>query len=167
MPIELVDDDGNPVDLDKASGGFLRTKLEEALQENRDLAKQVSTSRADSAIREHGYSLVKPEDLAGVAPNEVETKARELQEQRIEARTDAVRSVLVERGLKDEELEAALEGVLGDTGKESESKSTDENPDFAGMSNIGGARPDNKNTPPPMDDALANLTGHFKGTGKK
>ncbi len=166
MPIELVDDTGAPVDLDKASGGFLRTKLEEALEENKDLAKQVSTSRAETAIREHGYSLVKPEDLGGVPPDQVQAKAKELQEQRLEARTEAVKSVLVERGMKDEELEAALEGVLGDSGKPVEPK-PDLDPNFAGMSNIGGVRPDNKGSTPKMDDPMGNLTSHFEDSASK
>ena len=166
MPIELVDDTGAPVDLDKASGGFLRTKLEEALEENKDLAKQVSTARATTAISQHGYSLVKPEDLGGVPPDQVEARAKELQEQRIEARTEAVKSVLVERGLKDEELDAALEGVLGDSGKPVEPK-PDSDPDFAGMANIGGARPDNKGTPPEMIDGMAKLTSHFEDQPSK
>ncbi len=166
MPIDLVDDTGAPVDLDKASGGFLRTKLEEAIQENKDLAKQVSTARAITAISEHGYSLVKPEDLGGVPPDQVEAKAKELQEQRIEARTEAVKSVLVERGLKDEELDAALEGVLGDSGQPVEPK-TDLDPNFADMSNIGGQRPSNKATPPDMIDGMANLTSHFEESASK
>lgn len=165
MPIELVDDTGAPVDLDKASGGFLRTKLEEALEENKDLSKQISTARATTAISEHGYSLVKPEDLAGVPPDQVEAKAKELQGQRIEARTQAVKSVLVERGLKDEELEAALEGVLGDSGKPVEPENLD--PNFAGMANIGGNRPDNKKAAPEMTDPMGNLTAHFEDSASK
>ncbi len=166
MPIELVDETGAPVDLDKASGGYLRTKLEEAITENKELAGQISTARATTAISEHGYSLVKPEDLVGVPPDQVEAKAKALQEQRIEARTEAVKSVLVERGLKDEELDAALEGVLGDSGKPVESK-TDLDPNFAGLSNIGGNRPDNKGDVPKMDDPMANLTGHFEDAASK
>lgn len=159
MPIELIDDAGEPVDLDKATGGFLRTKLEEAIEKNKDLEKQVTTSRAVEVIGENGYGLVEPGDLVGVPPEQVEAKAKELQEQRIGTRTEAIRSVLVERGLKDDELEATLEGVLGDTGKPVEQK--DPNPDFAGLSKIGGARPKNEGDMPSMDDSLGNLTSHF------
>lgn len=165
MPIDLVDETGAPVDLDKASGGFLRTKLEEALEENKDLSKQISTARAITAIGEHGYSLVKPEDLGGVPPDQVEARAKELQEQRIESRTEAVKSVLVERGLKDEELKAALEGVLGDSGKPAEPKNLD--PDFAGIATIGGTRPDNKGATPEMTDPMGNLTAHFEESASK
>ena len=159
MSIELVDDTGQPVDLDKASGGFLRTKLEEAIEQNKDLEKQVTTSRAVEVIGKNGYGLVEPGDLVGVPPDQVEVKAKELQEQRIGARTDAVRSVLVERGLKDEELESTLQGVLGDSGKPAPVPDSD--PAFAGLSKIGGSRPEAKGDMPPMDDSLGNLAGHF------
>ena len=159
MPIELVDDLGKPIDIDKASGGVLRSKLEEAIERNKVLEKSASTAAATTAISEHGYGLVKPEDLIGVPLELVEAKAKELQEQRTEARSDAIRSVLVERGLEGEELEASLKGVLGDTGKPV--PDPDKNPDFAGLSKIGGKKPDFKGDAPPMDDPMGNLTGHF------
>jgi len=164
MPIELVDEAGQPVDLDKASGGFLRTKLEEAIEKNKDLEQQVTTSRATTVIGKNSYGLVEPGDLVGVPPDQVEAKAKELQEQRIEARTDAIRSVLVERGLKDEELESTLQGVLGDSGKPA--PVPDPDPGFAGLSKIGGARPVNKGDVLPMDDALGNMTQHFEESSK-
>ena len=161
MPIELVDEAGETIDLDKASGGILRKKLEEALAENESLAKQVVTSRADTAIREHGYGLVKPEDLVGVAPNQVEAKAKELQEQRTEARADMVRGVFEERGFEGDELDEAVLDFLGDA-KENPPAPQSDDPDFASLTKIGGARPANKGTVLPMDDALGNLTSHFE-----
>ncbi len=166
MPIDLVDEAGNPVDLDKADGGFLRSKLEETLERNKELEQIATSAAAETAISEKGYGLVKPEDLVGVPPEQVETKAKALQEQRLEARTAAVRSVLVERGLKDEELEAALKGVLGDTGKPVK-PSPDLDPGFAGLSKVGGVRPGAKDDAPPMDDSMGNLTGHFERSSQK
>ena len=160
MPIELVDEAGEPIDLDKASGGVLRSKLEEALQKNETLEKQVVTSRATAAIGEHGYGLVKPEDLVGVPPDKVEAKAKELQEQRLEARSETVRSVLEERGLEGDELDEAVTEFLGDP-QEPEAL-VEKDPDFAGLAKIGGGRPPNKDAVPPMDDALGNLTSHFE-----
>ncbi len=160
MPIELVDEAGNKIDLDKASGGVLRSKLEEALAENETLAKQVVTSRAEKAIGEHGYGLVKPEDLVGVSPDNVEAKAKELQEQRTQARADVVRSVLVERGLEGDELDEAVLGFLGDPQDPEAPKSDD--PDFANLTKVGGGRPPNKDAVPPMDDSMGNLTSHFE-----
>ncbi len=160
MPIELVDEAGEKIDLDKASGGVLRSKLEEALQKNEKLEKQVVTSRATAAIGEHGYSLVEPEDLVGVPPDKVEAKAKELQEQRLEARTEMVRSVLEEQGLEGDELDEAVIGFLGDPQETTEPEEKD--PDFAGLAKIGGARPANKDDVPPMDDSMGNLTSHFE-----
>ncbi len=160
MPIELFDDAGEPVDLDKASGGFLRSKLEEAIERNKVLEQSATTAAATTAISEHGYTLVKPEDLVGVPLEQVEAKAKEIHEANLATRTETIRSVLVERGLKDEELEAALKGVLGDTGKPVEPEK-DPSPNFAGLGKIGGLRPDNTGDAPPMDDSMANLTEHF------
>ncbi len=168
MPIELVDEAGNKIDLDKASGGVLRSKLEEALAENETLAKQVVTSRAEKAIGEHGYGLVKPEDLVGVSPDNVEAKAKELQEQRVKAQADVVRNVLVERGLEGDELDEAVQGFLGDdAGKPVIPQSDD--PDFANLTKVGGGRPPNQDAVPPMDDSMGNLTSHFedKPSGQK
>ena len=164
MSIELVDDAGQPVDLDKASGGLLRSKLEEAIERNKVLEKSASTAAATTAISEHGYGLVKPEDLVGVPLEQVEAKAEELQKQRTEARTDAIRSVLVERGLEGDELEASLKGVLGNTGKTV--PNPDQDPGFAGLGKVGGVRPDFKGDAPAMDDPMGNLTAHFNDQQK-
>ncbi len=165
MPITLLDDDGNEIDLDKADGGTLRTKLEEALTANKAWEKEVATSRAVSAIGEHGYDLVKPEDFEGVSPDEVAEKAKELHEQRLEARSETVRSILAERGLEGSDLDSAVEGFL--EGGDLPAGKPVEEPDFADLLLTGGARPDQKGKAVPMDDAMGNLTGHFEDKKKK
>ena len=164
MPIVLVDDDGKPVDLDKASGSFLRTTLEEALERNKALEQIATTAAATTALSGDSYGLVKPEDLVGVPPEQVEAKAKELQEQRLETRTLAVRSVLEERGLEGEELETTLKGVIGNAEQTSEA---DKNPGFAGLGSLGGVKPPNKGEFLPMEDSMGNMTEHFEEASSK
>lgn len=161
MPITIVDEAGNEIDIDKADGGTLRKKLEETLQRNKTLEELASTSAAKAAIGEHGYSLVKEEDLKGVSADQVEAKAKELQEQREASRLETVRSVLAERGLDGEDLEAAVEDFLGSK------QSSSEGEDFTGIESIGGSRPTRTPTVPKMDDALGNFTSHFEETAKR
>jgi hypothetical protein len=159
MPISLVDDQGNEIDLEKADGGTLRKKLEEAISENQSLSQEVVTLKAGTVIEEHGLSLVEPDDLKGVAPDQLETKAKELHKQRYEARVDTVKSVLAERGLEGDELDAAVKDFIGAVPSEAPAGGQDSGaPGLSGLKNLGGNRPSNEAKPPPMDDPMGNLT---------
>lgn len=161
MPITLTDDQGNDLDLDKADGGTLRRKLEEALAENRKLSEAVVTVKAEKAIGEHGKGLVKAEDLKGVAPDEVETKVKEIAEKRLQERRDVLRDVLRTRdGLEGDELEAAVEDFLD--GGDSDEGSGDSEPDLTDLSGLGGDRPATKPKLPGLDDPFGNLESHFE-----
>jgi len=72
MPEDQVDD------LDELDGSTLRKKLEKALGENKKLRDDVAGFKARSVITEKGFTLVKPEDLAGVDPDKVEERAAQL-----------------------------------------------------------------------------------------
>lgn len=92
-----------PLDLDaieQSEGGKgLRVRLEQSLAELNELRSEAATLRAEKAIGANGWSLLKPEDLVGVAPDEQSTVGARLQEERESSRLEAARSVLVERGL--------------------------------------------------------------------
>lgn len=94
-------------------GGQLRAKLEETLAENNQLRQQVATFRATTLIQEKGFTLVTPDDLADVSPEDLETKAAELEDQRKQAEVETVRRVYERSGLSGDELEQAVASVFG------------------------------------------------------
>ena len=161
MPIELVDESGEEIDLETADGGTLRKKLEEALSTNRSLEQEVVTSRAEKAIREHGYSLVKPEDLEGVSVDEVEAKAKQIHEEKLNRRTETVREILSDKGLEGEQLDSAVEKFLAGEPVAPQGTTSDE-PDFADLLLMGGERPATKSDAPGMEDAMGNLVSAFE-----
>ena len=169
MAVELVDDQGNPIDLEKASGSTLRTKLEEALAENRRLSERLVTLEAEKVIEAHGKGLVKPEDLKGVRPDQLEARVKELAEQRLEERKSVVREILEAQGLTGEELDAAVEDFLAGRGstREAEPEPEDEGPSLGELSQLPGSRPKVKPKLPPMDDPMANLVSHFESRDRK
>lgn len=158
MPISLIDDQGNELDLDKADGGTLRRKLEEAIAQNRDLEREAATFRAEKAIEAHGSDLVKPEDLMGVSKDGLEAKVQELHEQRLDTQKETVRTVLAKRGLEGDELEAAVEEFLGGDSDGSPVPAGDA---FDDLDGLGGARPDRKPNLPDMEDGFGNLESYF------
>lgn len=162
MPITFTDDHGNEVDLDKADGGTLRKNLERVLERNRLLEEQASTSTARSVIESMDGSLVTVEDLKGVPADQIEAKAKELQGQRQAQRLETVRSVFAARGLDGEDLEAAVEEFLGESGT-----GVSQEQDHISVENLGGSRPSRTPAVPPMDDAFGNLEAHFTENDKR
>lgn len=162
MPIQLVDESGQEIDLDTADGGTLRKKLEEALSANRELEQEVVTSRAAKVIGEHGYNLVKPEDLKGVSVDEVEAKAKQIHEEKLARRTETVKEILADKGLEGEALDQAVEKFLAGEPVGAAPGNGDE-PDFTDLLVLGGTPPGQKVDAPSMDDAMGNLTAAFGG----
>lgn len=167
MPITLTDDAGNEIDLDKADGGTLRRKLEEALAENKTLSGTLATFVAQKAVEEHGAGLIKPEDLAGVPADQVETKAKELVAQRQAQRTEVIRSVMAERGLEGSELDSAVEEFLAGNPAPAPSAEEDRESAWTDLESLGGTRPARKPTAPGIEDAMGNLTSYFEGQEKR
>lgn len=163
MPITLTDDHGNEIDIEKADGGTLRRKLEEALSQNKSLTEQIATSKAAEVVREHGAGLVKAEDLVGVPVDQMEAKAKELAESKTAERAELIRTVLEERGLEGDDLDQAVSDFLGGDKVTPVENDGGNWPDVEG---IGGARP--KRTPalPDMTDAMGNLQSAFENTKK-
>ena len=91
------------------SGSSLRQKLEETLEENRRITTELSGLKASSLIEEHGYGLVKLEDLDGVALDEMADTALKLQEERQVQQVDLARDMLARRGLDGADLDKAVE----------------------------------------------------------
>lgn len=113
MPVSSDYDETRLDEIEKEQGGKgLRAILEEALAENRNLTQENTSFRASKVLEENGLDLVKPEDLAGVAADEMETKAQELQEQRQQERLETVKAVLADKGLEGDDLDAAVQNLL-------------------------------------------------------
>ncbi len=98
------------------SGSSLRQKLEETLEENRRITTELSGLKASSLIEEHGYGLVKLEDLDGVALDEMADTALKLQEERQVQQVDLARDMLARRGLDGADLDKAVEDFLAPAG---------------------------------------------------
>jgi hypothetical protein len=94
------------------SGSSLRRKLEEALTSKRQLTTELSGLKAKELITEHGYGLVKVEDLVDVDLDKMSTKAEELQQERTGQQVDLARDMLAKRGLQGVELDRAVEDFL-------------------------------------------------------
>lgn len=104
-----------PDEIDEEShedGGTLRRKLEEALERNKALTAEVAKSRVKEVIAEKGYTLVKPEDLEGVALDEIEPKAKELHEQRRSLESEIAKGIFARQGYEGEELDEVVAEYL-------------------------------------------------------
>ncbi|HEX7099350.1 MAG TPA: hypothetical protein VF377_08905 [Acidimicrobiia bacterium] len=159
MSVEIVEGE----DFSQLDGSTLRAKLEEALAENRSLKKELATSRAKEILGSNGFSLVKPEDLAGVKLEEMEAKAKELQEQRLAERRAIVEDLLKAKGFEGDELKAEVEAWLsGGSGSREEPKDggTEDGSWSTGLTGGQFVRDTDKKLPP-MDDPMANFTSHF------
>ncbi len=110
------------------SGSTLRRRLEETLDKNRELSSELSGLKAQAIVQEHGYSLVKPEDLDGVTPDEMIERAEAVQQERLGERDALARDILSNRGLSGSELDQAVNDFLtpseSDTSAYSRAKET-------------------------------------------
>lgn len=112
----MADIDLRNVDLDEVErnegGRGLRKILEAALAENRTVTGRLATLEAKEAIEEHGWSLVKPEDLAGVDVDDILAKGEALQAEKLSQQAELARSVFERKGLEGEALEEAVQEFL-------------------------------------------------------
>ena len=116
MPISSEYDEAQLDEVEREQGGKgLRKILEAALDENRQAYQRLATVDAKDVIDQHGLTLVKPEDLAGVTGDLTEA-AQKLQAEREAQRQEVLRSVLAERGLEGDALDEALGDLLKPTG---------------------------------------------------
>lgn len=80
------------------SGGALRANLEATNAENKVLREALTTQVVGR------FKYVSPEDLAGVAPNDLDAKAAEIETQRAEQRQSLLNEELKARGLSDKQI---------------------------------------------------------------
>jgi hypothetical protein len=159
MPIMVTDDDGNAVDIDKVDGGTLRKRYVETHQQNEKLTERLVTLEAQAAIQEHGSTLVKVEDLAGVPVEKISDTVKSLHEKRETERQDLIRSVFAEKGLDGNDLDQAVSDFIGAQSSQEEN--------WPGTDNLGGERPSRNSKLPPMDDAMGNLQSAFSNERSK
>jgi predicted HAD superfamily phosphohydrolase len=159
MPIIVTDDKGNEVDLEEMDGGTLRKRYVDALNREKALNERLATAEAVRVIGEHGSKLVKPEDLVGVPVDEISAKVTELHTQRETERQEIIRSVLADRGLEGDDLDAAVKEFFTDTpapeGAEMEQS-------WPSLETLGGTRPTRTGDLPSMEDPMGNLQAHFQ-----
>ncbi len=113
---------------EQESGSKLREKLEAALAENRT----VRSALEQAAVK--GFRYVKPEDLQGVAVDQIEAKATELETERKAAEDAAVAARL---GVPVEDLDAALAKLNG-TGEQPKTEQPAARSPFALAGALGG-----------------------------
>jgi len=95
--------DGSP-EGNQSDGSALRKQLEETLAANKALKDTLVNSTIGN------FKYVRPEDLADVAPDQLATRAAEIEQQRAEEQTQVVRQTLIEKGLTEQQVEAILAG---------------------------------------------------------
>ena len=103
------EDDGQEVE---ESGSSLRQKLEDTLKEKNELTRELSGLKADAIIKEHGLSLVKPDDLKGVKLSEMAETAQTLHSERQAQQVELAKEMLSRKGFEGEELDREVEAFL-------------------------------------------------------
>ncbi len=103
----MEDEYGNEHADDEESGSSLRRKLESTLAQNKELTEQVATFKATQVISDNGFDLVNPTDLTGVPLDELEARAKALQEERVEV---AQRFLSERLGVAEDQVTALLAG---------------------------------------------------------
>lgn len=91
--------EGNP-----SEGSALRKQLEETLAANKALKETLVGSTVAN------FKYVKPEDLADVAPDQLASRAAEIEQQRADEQNQLVRQTLIDKGLDEKQVEAILAG---------------------------------------------------------
>jgi hypothetical protein len=89
------------------SGSKLREKLEAEIAKNRVLHEKLT----ERIVREHKFVSV--EDLKGVSYDQLEAHAAEVEKAKTEQRSTILRETLVEKGIPEDQLDAALERLVG------------------------------------------------------
>lgn len=91
--------EGNP-----SEGSALRKQLEETLAANKALKETLVGSTVAN------FKYVKPDDLADVAPDQLASRAAEIEQQRADEQNQLVRQTLIDKGLDEKQVEAILAG---------------------------------------------------------
>ncbi len=99
-------------ELDNLSGSELRKKYEEALGEVKKLSKENLTFKAASLIGEKQFTLVKPEDLAGVDPDKLEAEAQRIHSERRDQQKEIVKDLFARQGYEEDELETLVDEYM-------------------------------------------------------
>lgn len=97
---------------DDIDGSSLRKKYEAAIGELKTLRPENAKFKARDVIDTKGFTLVKPEDLEGVAPDKVEEHAQKLQEERKTQQTDLARDIFAKQGYEGDELDSVVEEFM-------------------------------------------------------
>lgn len=103
----MEDEYGNEHADDEESGSSLRRKLESTLAQNKELTERVATFEAARVISDNGFDLVNPDELKGVALDELEARAKAMQEERVEV---AQRFLSERLGVAEDQVSALLAG---------------------------------------------------------
>lgn len=101
-------------------GSGLRQQLEEALATNRTLTERLTTYEARDVLSGKGFDLVKPEELKGIALDQIEAKASELQQERQAMQEDLLRNVLEKQGYEGDALEEMVSEMVARKDAETE-----------------------------------------------
>jgi hypothetical protein len=108
-----TDGSGSAEATTEESGGALRQRLEATLAEKAAAEAKAAQALAELTVVKSGFKFVKTEDLVGIAHEEMAAKAAELEQTRAQERETVLREALVERGVADGDLDAALKALAG------------------------------------------------------
>jgi acetyl-CoA acetyltransferase len=105
-------------------GGKLRDQLEQALADVKRLKDENHRYKTTEVLTAKGFDLVQPEDLDGVKAEEIEARAKEIQDKRVQLQTDLLRKALEKQGFQGEQLDEMVTAFAGT--KQSESEEADQ-----------------------------------------
>lgn len=144
-----------------ADGGQLRSRYESLLKESNTAKAELAGLQAAAVIADKGFKYVTAKDLTGVARNDIESKATEIEAARTVERAELLKSILLENGVNAEDVNSGLQELLGRSQHDTQAQLSRLN----GMAGVGG-------TVPPMVNSqglhgLARIeAGLLKGNSK-
>lgn len=141
-------------DLEELEPSALRKKLEAAIKTNKTLTEENSKFKAKDVIEAKGFTLVKPEDLAGVALDKIEEHAEKLHTERKQVQADLAKDIFERQGLEGEELDQAVETFMAGKVPEQSSPGDDAARRFEGVRAL-----DRENATPVSQDDASKLHG--------
>lgn len=115
MP-DPIDDLEQIDDNDPGSGSKLRRIISQLSNENKALKSQVTSFTARDVISTKGLQFVKVDDLVNLDPDEIETKAAELEQERRSDFESTLRARLETQGLSGSDLDSEVARILEGNG---------------------------------------------------
>jgi hypothetical protein len=145
----MADGDTNDGGQGQPSGSQLRAQLETTISERDRYKAEVAQLKAEKVISTGGYELVSAEDLRGVEPENIEARAKALQDERAGIYRKGIESRFRQQGLTGEELDQAVEEFMTGQPEQNGVATSDEAAAYGRARNSGAT---GSQTAPPLVD---------------